>query len=172
MKLFFAFTALAAASTTPQPTTGQSTAAEFFTATGPSGPTCNDVKELSAAAVAAGSYTDAEEADMWDNCDAICAAEGLGNCNDVFSPEEEEEVVEEVIEDVIEEVVEENNATVADTACVEAETALADASNELEKIPLREACKLACVGVDDAECGSLVNSLSIALFAILAILKY
>ena len=171
MKLFFAFTALAAASTTPQPTTGQSTAAEFLTVTGPSGPTCNDVKELSAAAVAAGLYTDAEEADMWDNCDAICAAEGLGNCNDVFI-EEEEVVVEEDNEDVIEEVVEENNATVADTACVEAETALADASNELEKIPLREACKLACAGVEDAECGSLVNSLSIALFAILAILKY
>ena len=161
MKLFFAFTALAAAGTTPQPTTGQSTAAAVPLVTESDGLSCVAAKEASAAAID-GAYTDDEKAEMWDECDAVCAAEGLGNCNDVFSPEEE------VIEEIVEEVAEENNATVADTGCIEAENALAEASNEIAKIPLREACKVACAG-EDAECGFLVNSFSIALFAILAI---
>ena len=92
-----------------------------------------------------------EEA-AWDwiekTCTEVCNAEGKSDCSEIVP----------IFEPVNE-------------ACVEAEKALADSTSDLEKIALRETCKLACTG-EDAECGFLVNGLSFVLLAILAIFKY
>ena len=210
MKLFFAFTALAAASTTPQPTTGQSTAA------GQSTPSVSyscaehvdNIAEAVFWAQMGLAMTDAEVQQKTDDCEAACELEGadVTQCADAFessgsfssssssssssgsSSGSSSSTVTVSVECLDAQAA--LNATACQTACagypdvscfveepaneacVEAEKALADSTSDLEKIALRETCKLACTGVEDAECGFLVNGLSFVLLAILAIFKY
>ena len=222
MKIFFAFIALAAASTTSQPTTtAESTTAEVEETD------CGDAKQMYGLVVDDEDFTEDEISQMKENCNQICDAEGLENCDDEFHPQEEEE--EEVVDEEADEeemdcsgwreftvnlsstglenweeydevmadyasedafwtaaqaectavCVEEGQSDCSDLfvdeaaeACAAAQKDLAESTDALEKIALQATCLAACAEIEGETCGFLVNGLSFALFAILAIFKY
>ena len=173
MKLFFAFTALAAASTTPQPTTGQSTAAGQST---PSASyTCaehvDNIQEAVFWAQMGLPMTDAEVQQKTDDCEAACELEGadVTQCADAFessgsfssssssSSGSEDPVIEE---------------TGVSQECLDAQAALDATENSIDRLAKIGECELACANDEGETCGFLVNGLSFVLLAILAIFKY
>ena len=179
MKLFFAFAALAAASTTTQPTTVdavqsteanstvvESTAADddFEEDDEEEEMDCSDFRAWIAETQTSGlenwegydeamAEYDSEDA-FWTaaqaECTAVCVEEGQSDCSDLFPT-----VVDPAAE-----------------ACTLAQETYAASANDVEKLANLAACDLACADIEGETCGSLFNSLSVALFAILAIFKY
>ena len=187
MKLFFAFAALAAASTTTQPTTvdavqsteANSTVVESTAADDDSDDVfeedpeeeemdCSDFRAWIAETQTSGlenwegydeamAEYDSEDA-FWTaaqaECTAVCVEEGQSDCSDLFA----------ATEDPV--------AAAAAEACTAAQETYAASANDVEKLANLAACDLACADIEGETCGSLFNSLSVALFAILAIFKY
>ena len=196
MKLFFAFAALAAASTTTQPTTvdvAQSTGAqstESLTAADDDSDDVFDPQEedeegadgiesycsylrdmiVEIQTIGIGNWEEYDEAMeevgsedaywivMEEDCSDLCLEEGQSDCSDLFA------TASETTEDPLDDA--------ADEACTAAQGTYAASANDLEKVANLAACDLACADIEGETCGSLVNSLSFALFAILSILKY
>ena len=183
MKLFFAFAALAAASTTTQPTTvdavqsteANSTVVESTAADDNSDDVfeedpeeeemdCSDFRAWIAETQTSGlenwegydeamAEYDSEDAFWTDaqvECTALCVEEGQSDCSDLFPT-----VVDAAAE-----------------ACTLAQENYAASANDVEKLANLAACETACADIEGETCGSLFNSLSVALFAILAIFKY
>ena len=196
MKLFFAFAALAAASTTTQPTTvgaAQSTEAEVVELTAADDDSddvfdpqeeedeegadgiesyCSYLRDMIVEIQTIG-FENWEEYDeameevgsedaywivMEEDCSDLCLEEGQSDCSDLFA------TASETTEDPLDDA--------ADEACTAAQGTYAASANDLEKVANLAACDLACAEIEGETCGSLVNSLSFALFAILSILKY
>ena len=88
-----------------------------------------------------------------------------------------EGAVENVIEEVvIEGVVDAGNGTQGNVTlseeCQKAIDELENESSDVLKLALKVACEDACKDDETAECGYLVNGMSMILFALLAALKY
>ena len=101
----------------------------------------------------------------------------LDNWKTFESCEGEKCITEGVVEEVvIEEVVDAGNGTQGNVTlseeCQKAIDELKNESNEVLKIGLKLNCQSECEGEATAECGYLVNGMSMILFALLAALKY
>ena len=202
MKLFFAFTALLAATAAEEPTT------------------CDEAQDFIHRAYA-GEEDEAlaalseEHGDEWDYirnvCAELCTAEDKGDCDEFFDGRYEEEFGEDAmpscaeveswidgvkagapketadLEEMIREEGEDDAWEMVEdycdaacgysncgamASCARAQIDLTDSTNAVEKVGLKVSCEAACANVDGETCGYLVNGLSFALFAILAIFKY
>ena len=185
MKLFFAFTALAAASTTPQPTTGQSTAAGQSTPSA-SYSCAEHVDNIAEAVMWAQmglAMTDAEVQQKTDDCEAACELEGadVTQCADAFessgsfyssSSSSSGSSSSESSSSGSSSSGSSNSTVTVSQQCLEAQAALDATENSIDRLAKLTECEVACADDEGEECGFLVNGLSFVLLAILAIFKY
>ena len=173
MKFFCALIALVAASTTPQPTTGQSTAADSVTVP--------DVDILADDVVDIlngwySSYMYDYPAMLLAACietqDDLAASTNeieinalLGYCEIRCDGLEGQSCVAPIIEAI-------DINTNGTDACTEAQEALAAAQNPAEAFALQVACQAECANVEGETCGFLLNGISLAIFAILAFFEF
>ena len=169
MKLLFALIAIVAASTTPQPTTGQSTAADSVTVPDVDSPLdifygwySSYMYDYPAMLLAACIET---QADLAASTNEIEIAALLADCEVRCDGLEGQICVAPVIEAI-------DTNTNGTDACTEAQEALAAATNPAEAFGLRVACQAECADVEGETCGFLLNGLSLVIFAILAFLEF
>ena len=171
MKLLFALIAITAASTTPQPTTGQSTAADSVTVPDVDSPVdmfsgwfSSYMYDYPAMLLTACIET---QADLAASTNEIEINALLLYCEVRCDGLEGQSCIAPVIEP------ESVNASANGTeACTEAQEALAAAQNPAEEFALRVACQAECANVEGETCGFLLNGLSLVVLAILAFFEF